>query len=78
MWRVYERALVQQRRLTAGMFNEQSFGTHAVGGAAYEQSWRSDPWTALTWGIEWASNVYDGQRERTLIGYVKFEHKFGR
>ncbi|MGF6600642.1 biofilm PGA synthesis protein PgaA [Paraburkholderia sp. GAS448] len=78
IWRAYERALVQQLRLTAGAFNEQSFGTHAVGGAAYEQSWRSDPWTALTWGIEWGSNVYDGQRERTLIGYLKFEHRFGR
>ncbi|TDN67018.1 poly-beta-1,6 N-acetyl-D-glucosamine export porin PgaA [Paraburkholderia sp. BL10I2N1] len=78
MWRVYERTFVQQLRLTAGVFNEQGFGTHAVGGAAYEQSWRSDPWTELTWGIEWTSNVYDGQRERTLVGYLKFEHKFGR
>ncbi|MDL9997506.1 poly-beta-1,6 N-acetyl-D-glucosamine export porin PgaA [Variovorax sp. J22P240] len=78
MWRVYERTLLQRLRLTVGMFEQRFFGGNAVGGAAYEQTWRHDPWTELTWGIEWASNVYNGQRERTLNGYLKLEHRFGR
>ena len=76
--RVYERVLLQRLRLTIGMFDQRDFGGYAVGGAAYEQTWRHDPWTELTWGIEWASNVYNGQRERTLNGYLKLEHRFGR
>ncbi|MDM0034209.1 poly-beta-1,6 N-acetyl-D-glucosamine export porin PgaA [Variovorax sp. J22P271] len=78
MWRVYERVLLQRLRLTVGMFDQRAFGARTVGGAAYEQTWRHDPWTELTWGIEWASNVYNGQRERTLNGYLKLEHRFGR
>ncbi|MDM0110311.1 poly-beta-1,6 N-acetyl-D-glucosamine export porin PgaA [Variovorax sp. J22R24] len=78
MSRFYERTLLQRLRLTVGMFDQHSFGKHGVGGAAYEQSWRHAPWTEVTWGIEWASAVYNGQRERTLSGYLKLEHKFGR
>jgi poly-beta-1,6 N-acetyl-D-glucosamine export porin PgaA len=78
IWRAYERSLVQRFQVSVGAFDQQDFGSHAVGGVGYEQSWRHDPWTELTWGLQWASNVYDSQRERSLRGYLTFIHKFGR
>ncbi|SEB14877.1 poly-beta-1,6 N-acetyl-D-glucosamine export porin PgaA [Variovorax sp. YR216] len=78
MWRVYERTFVQRLGLTLGVFEQTFFGSKAVGGVAYEQSWRHDPWTEVTWGLAWTSMVYDGNREQALRGYVKFEHRFGR
>ncbi|MEJ8857330.1 poly-beta-1,6 N-acetyl-D-glucosamine export porin PgaA [Variovorax robiniae] len=78
LWRAYERAFVHRLRLNVGAYDQRSFGTHGVGSAAYEQGWRHDPWTELTWGVEWASRVYDGQRERTLRAYLVLQHKFGR
>ncbi|MDM0073716.1 poly-beta-1,6 N-acetyl-D-glucosamine export porin PgaA [Variovorax sp. J2P1-59] len=76
--RAYERALVQRLRLTVGVFDQRGFGAYGVGGIAYEQTWRNDPWTELTWGVEWASNVYDGERERSARAYMKLQHRFGR
>ncbi|MET0542016.1 MAG: hypothetical protein ABWZ88_09685, partial [Variovorax sp.] len=78
LWRAYERAFVHRLRLNVGAYEQRGFGTNAVGSAAYEQGWRHDPWTELTWGLEWASRVYDGQRERTLRAYLVLQHKFGR
>ncbi|MEJ8815896.1 poly-beta-1,6 N-acetyl-D-glucosamine export porin PgaA [Variovorax ureilyticus] len=78
MWRIYQRTFVQRLSLTLGVFEQTFFGSHPVGGVAYEQGWRHDPWTEVTWGLAWTSMVYDGSREQALRGYVKFEHRFGR
>jgi len=78
VWRSYERTFVQRLQLSVGAFDERGFGSHGVGGVGYEQGWRHDPWTEVTWGLQWASNVYDGQRERSLRAYLTFIHKFGR
>ena len=78
MWRAYERSLVQRLRVSAGVFDQRLFGGHGVGSAGYEQGWRHDPWTEVIWGLEWASNVYDGERERTVRGYLTLQHRFGR
>jgi biofilm PGA synthesis protein PgaA len=78
VWRAYERTFVQRVSLTLGVFNQYLFGSHGVGGVSYEQCWRHDPWTELSWGLEWTNMVYDGSRERALRAYFKVEHRFGR
>jgi poly-beta-1,6 N-acetyl-D-glucosamine export porin PgaA len=77
LWRSYERILVQRLRPSLGVFSESGFGRHPVGGVGYEQSWRHDPGTEAAWGVNWASNVYDAQREKSLRVYLTFIHKFG-
>ena len=78
IWRAYEEAFVQRLGLTLGVFEQRNFGRNAIGGVSYEQSWRHDPWTEVSWGVGWTSMVYDGSREQELRAYLKFEHRFGR
>jgi len=78
IWRSYERHFVQRALLTVGLYDQQQFGGRTIGAVLYEQSWRHDPNTALSYGIEWSSNVYDGQRETAWRAYLSLTHRFGR
>jgi hypothetical protein len=77
-WRSYERAFVQRAMLTVGVYDQRAFGSDGVGSVQYQHTWRRDPWTELSYGVGWSSNVYDGQREHAWQGFLTFIHKFGR
>ncbi len=77
-WRAYERVFTQRAMLTVGAYDQQGFGSRGVGAVLYEHGWRHDPNTELVYGVQWSSNVYDGQRETSWMGYLTLVHKFGR
>jgi len=78
MWRSYERRFAQRALATIGLYDQQQFGGRTIGSLLYEQSWSHDPGTALSYGVQWSSNVYDGQRETAWRGYLSLTHRFGR
>jgi hypothetical protein len=78
IWRSYERRFEQRAMATVGLYDQQQIGGHATGSLLYEQGWSWDPYTALTYGAEWSSNIYDGQRENAWRGYLSLVHRFGR
>ncbi|HET7792808.1 MAG TPA: hypothetical protein VFL64_05435 [Rhizobacter sp.] len=78
VWRAYECVWIQRAVLTAGSFDQSGFGGRAVGGVLYEHIWRRDPELELNYGVEWTSNVYDGDRETAWRGYLTLQYRFGR
>jgi biofilm PGA synthesis protein PgaA len=76
IWRRYQRSLHQRLVATIGDYWQSGFGSDAVGGIEYSQTYSHDPRTEWEYGVSWARHVYDGDVERSLTAFVRLDQRF--
>ena len=62
--------------LFAGMYDQDGYDTKATYGARVEQEYDINRFNTIGWGAEWASRVYDGDRESNFSLYLTINTKF--
>lgn len=70
----YERH-VDHLSVFAGRYNQQGFSAKFTYGVRYEQDYDFSDYHSLHWGAEYASNVYDGNRESNVSFIVTYTRK---
>lgn len=75
-YRRYDRRLTHRLVVTPGVYWQEDVGTDWIAALRYEHDWNIDAATGLRYGVGWASNVYDGDREERVHAYVTFEWRF--
>ncbi|SKC43656.1 poly-beta-1,6 N-acetyl-D-glucosamine export porin PgaA [Pseudoxanthomonas indica] len=76
IWRRYQRSLRQRVLANYGRYWQSGFGSGDVGGVEYSQTYSHDPRTAWEYGFAWARHIYDGDAERSLTAFIRFEQRF--
>jgi len=59
----------------AGQYDQQHYGSDPIYGIRYEQEYDFDEYRSFSWGAEYASRVYDGQRESGLNVVASLTYK---
>jgi len=59
-----------------GHYNQQSYSAKLIYGARYEQEYDLNDHQFFSWGAEYASLVFDGNRESIFSLIANFNHKF--
>lgn len=54
---------VDHLSIFVGRYNQENYDSASTYGARYEQEYNFDEYDSLSWGVGYASRVYDGQRE---------------
>jgi biofilm PGA synthesis protein PgaA len=75
-WRRYRRSFVHALTLTGGGTFQEGFDGEPIGVVAYEHRWRFAPWIELSYGILFASRVFDGDREAEVAGFTQLSVRF--
>jgi biofilm PGA synthesis protein PgaA len=75
-WRRYRRSFVQALTLTVGGTWQTGFDGAPIGAVAYEHRWVFGPQWELTYGVLFASRVFDGDREQEIDGFVQLNMRF--
>jgi biofilm PGA synthesis protein PgaA len=73
---VYERSLRHALTVAAGVYWQRDYGRDAIGSLRYEQRWRHDPLTELSYGSEVSRRVYDGRIENPWSLFANLRHRF--
>lgn len=66
---------VDHLSVSAGRYNQKGYSAKLTYGIAYEQDYDFSPLHSLHWGAEYASNVYDGNREAELSFIITYSRK---
>jgi biofilm PGA synthesis protein PgaA len=75
-WRRYRQSFVQALTLTVGGTWQKGFDGAPIGAVAYEHRWQFGPQWELTYGVLFASRVFDGDREQEIDGFVQLNVRF--
>jgi biofilm PGA synthesis protein PgaA len=75
-WRRYQRSFVQALTLGVGGTWQKGFDGAPIGSIAYEHRWQFGLQWELTYGILFASRVFDGDREQDWDGFVQLNVRF--
>ncbi len=75
-WRRYRRSLVQALTATGGGTFQEGFDGKPIGAIAYEHRWRLGPRFEFSYGILFASRVFDGDREQEVAGFTQLSMRF--
>ena len=59
----------------AGQYDQQHYGSNPIYGIRYEQEYDFDEYRSFSWGAEYASRVYDDQRESGLNVVASLTYK---
>ncbi|MDO5504801.1 MAG: poly-beta-1,6 N-acetyl-D-glucosamine export porin PgaA [Pseudoxanthomonas suwonensis] len=71
-WRRYEWQFQQRLDMSIGQYRQHRYGTAWVPRARYRHEWGLGQGRTLSYGVNWAKPVYDGQRERHLGWDVEY------
>lgn len=66
---------VDHLSLFVGQYDEKNYSAEAIYGIRYEQEYDFNDYHSLSWGAEYASRVYDGDREMELSFVVTLTSK---
>jgi biofilm PGA synthesis protein PgaA len=75
-WRRYRRSFVQALTLTVGGTWQKGFDGAPIGAIAYEHRWEFGPQWELTYGVSFASRVFDGDRDPEASGFIQLNVRF--
>jgi biofilm PGA synthesis protein PgaA len=75
-WRRYRQSFVHALTGTAGGAFQAGFDGEPIGSIAYEHRWQFGRQVALSYGILFASRVFDGDREDEVSGFLQFNVRF--
>ena len=75
-WRQYRRSFAQTLTLTVGGTWQAGFDGAPIGAVAYEHRWQFGLQWELTYGVLFASRVFDGDREAEVDGFVQLNMRF--
>ena len=67
---------VDHLSLYVGQYNQQSYSPKLTYGVRYEQEYQLNDHQYFSWGAEYASLVFDGERESIVSVIANFSHKF--
>ena len=62
--------------LYVGHYNQQGYSAKLIYGARYEQEYDLNDYQYFSWGAEWASRVFDGERESIISLIANFSTRF--
>ncbi len=62
-WRRYENSFHQRLILSAGLYQQQDFGSGTIWDVVYEHRWQAKHQLEVTYGVAHSSKLYDGDRE---------------
>lgn len=71
LYRRYSRAFSHRLALSAGLYQQKSFGVDPIGGLAYEHNWQADYRFNLIYGAALRYRVWDGQGETGTEYYLR-------
>jgi biofilm PGA synthesis protein PgaA len=75
-WRRYRRSFAHALTGTVGGTFQSGFDGEPIGSIAYEHRWQFGPRVALSYGILFGSNVFDGDREQQVAGFLELSLRF--
>jgi biofilm PGA synthesis protein PgaA len=75
-WRRYRWSFVHALTGTIGGTFQEGFDGEPIGLVAYEHRWQLGPRVDLSYGILFASRVFDGDREQEVAGFTQLSVRF--
>jgi hypothetical protein len=75
-WRRYRRSFVHALSVAGGATLQSGFDAEPIVNVAYEHRWQLCPQIALSYGIAFGSNVFDGDREQRIVGFLQAGVRF--
>jgi biofilm PGA synthesis protein PgaA len=76
LWRRYDRSFVHRLYLSAGIYQQQNFGSGPTRGIRYEHEWSFDDRMSLLYGAQRTLHPYDGQGEYANYYNLVLDWKF--
>jgi biofilm PGA synthesis protein PgaA len=76
LWRRYDRSFVHRLYLSAGIYQQENFGTGPTRGIRYEHEWSFDDRLSLLYGAQRTLHPYDGQGEYANYYNLVLDWKF--
>jgi biofilm PGA synthesis protein PgaA len=75
-WRRYRRSFVHALTGMVGGTFQSGFDGEPIGSVAYEHRWALGRQLYLSYGILWASRMFDGDRENEISGFAQLNVRF--
>lgn len=75
-WRNYEDSFHQRLIISPGFYQQKNYSGGATWALQYEHRWSANNRFELIYGARYASNLYDGDNERSWNYYLSLDWKF--
>ena len=76
LWRRYDRSFIHRLYLSAGIYQQQNFGSGPTRGIRYEHEWSFDDRLSLLYGAQRTLHPYDGQADYANYYNLVLDWKF--